>query len=191
MYGTVAYILLACAAPAIWYNDHKNGFCHINFWKKNALIRFAHEIFELRSFFNHQDKNERRSCFARHFVSALTSARSMNGALELVANEHFFFRNSYFFEKVGGEKSQPWRKLYILIYSLSPWDWSIISILEPSFDMTLFHYFWRFAQICKKFAAFARKIVFVIFSVVKLCRSNNKNNFVSEFYKFLANLCES
>ena len=46
----------------------------------------------------------------------------------------------------------------------SPWDRSIISILEPSFDMALFQYFWRFAQICKKFSAFAHKIIFVIVS---------------------------
>ena len=38
------------------------------------------------------------------------------------------------------------------------------SILEPSFDMTLFQYFLRFAHICKKFAAFERTIVFVIVS---------------------------
>ena len=30
--------------------------------------------------------------------------------------------------------------------------------------MALFQYFWRFAQICKKFAAFERKIVFFIVS---------------------------
>ena len=38
--------------------------------------------------------------------------------------------------------------------------------------------FLKFAQICKKFAAFAHKIVFVIVSVVKLFRNNNKNNFL-------------
>ena len=57
--------------------------------------------------------------------------------------------------------------------------------------MALFQYFWRFAQICKKFAAFALKIVFVIVSVVKLFRNNNKNNFSSKCCKFLANLCKS
>jgi hypothetical protein len=67
----------------------------------------------------------------------------------------------------------------------------LFSILKPSFDMALFQYFWRFAQICKKFAAFPRKIIFVIVSVVKLFRNNNKNNFVSKFYKFPANLCKS
>ena len=53
------------------------------------------------------------------------------------------------------------------------WDRSIYSIIKPSFDMTLFQYFWRFTQICKKFAAFAHKIVFVIVSAVKLFRNNN------------------
>ena len=37
-------------------------------------------------------------------------------------------------------------------------------ILEPSFDMALFQFFWRFAKICKKFAALECKIVFVIVS---------------------------
>ena len=49
----------------------------------------------------------------------------------------------------------------------------------------------RFTQICKKFAAFARKIVFVIVSEQFYYRNNNKNNFVSKFSKFLANLCKS
>ena len=71
------------------------------------------------------------------------------------------------------------------------WDRSIYSIIKPSFDMTLFQYFWRFTQICKKFAAFAHKIVFVIVSVVKLFRNNNKNNFASKCCKFLANMCKS
>ena len=44
-----------------------------------------------------------------------------------------------------------------------------------------FQYFWRFAQICKKFAAFAHKIV--IMSVVKLFRNNNKNNFAGKLCK--------
>ena len=57
--------------------------------------------------------------------------------------------------------------------------------------MTLFQYFWRFAQICKKFAAFAHKIVFVIDSVVKLFRNNTENNFALIRCKFLANLCKS
>ena len=57
--------------------------------------------------------------------------------------------------------------------------------------MALFHYFWRFAQICKIFVAFARKRVFVIVSVVKLFRNNNKNNFARKCCKFLANLCKS
>ena len=48
-----------------------------------------------------------------------------------------------------------------------------------------------FLNICKKFGAFARKIVLVIVSVVKLFRNNNKNNFVSKCCKFLANLCKS
>ena len=64
--------------------------------------------------------------------------------------------------------------------------------------MAFFHYFCRFAQICKKFAEFECKIVFVIvFRIIlaaqlaKLFRNNNKNNFVSKCYKFLANLCKS
>ena len=36
-----------------------------------------------------------------------------------------------------------------------------------------------------RFAAFAQKIVFLLF------RNNNKNNFESKCYKFLANLCNS
>ena len=68
-------------------------------------------------------------------------------------------------------------------------DRSIHSIIKPTFDIISFQDFWRFAQICKKFAAFARKIVFVIFSE-QFCYSN-KNNFVSKCCKFLANLCKS
>ena len=37
--------------------------------------------------------------------------------------------------------------------ALNPWDQSVISILEPSFNMALFQYFWRFAQICKDMTA--------------------------------------
>ena len=44
------------------------------------------------------------------------------------------------------------------------WDRSIFSIIKPSFDIELFQYFWKFTQICKKFAAYERKIVFVIVS---------------------------
>ena len=40
------------------------------------------------------------------------------------------------------------------------WDRAIYSIIKPSIDMTLFWYFWRFTQICTKFAAFACEIVF-------------------------------
>ena len=40
----------------------------------------------------------------------------------------------------------------------------LISKLETSFDMALFKYFWRFAQIYKKRAAYERKIVFLIVS---------------------------
>ena len=40
-----------------------------------------------------------------------------------------------------------------------------------------------FLKICKKFAAFTHKVVFVIVSVVKLLRNNNINNFVSKCYK--------
>jgi hypothetical protein len=82
-----AYILLARAAPAIWLNKHRSSekVFGTKILEKSALIGFAHDFFELRSFSNHQDKNERRSCFAHPLVSALTSARSMSGALELVA----------------------------------------------------------------------------------------------------------
>ena len=34
-----------------------------------------------------------------------------------------------------------------VITAYSPWDISIISLIEPSFDMALFQYLWRFAQI--------------------------------------------
>ena len=57
--------------------------------------------------------------------------------------------------------------------------------------MTLFQYFWRFIQICKKLAAFALKIVFVIVFEHLYYRNNNKNNFASKCCKFLANLCKS
>ena len=70
-------------------------------------------------------------------------------------------------------------------YETDPYTYSII---KPSIDMALFQYFWRFAQICKKFAAFARKIVFVIVSEQFYYRNNNKNNFVSKCCKLLANL---
>ena len=80
-----------------------------------------------------------------------------------------------------------------LLISTAKWIWdrSIYSVIKPSICTTLFQYFWRFTQICKKFAAFAHKIVFVIVSVVKLFRNNNKNNFASKCCKFLANLCKS
>ena len=52
-------------------------------------------------------------------------------------------------------------------------------------------HFCIFTQICKKFAAFARKIVFVIVSEQFYYRNNDKNNFVSKCCKFLANLCKS
>ena len=55
----------------------------------------------------------------------------------------------------------------------------------------MFQHFWRFAQICRKFAAFAHETVFVIVSVVNLFRNNSKNNFASKCCKFLANLCKS
>ena len=48
-----------------------------------------------------------------------------------------------------------------------------------------------FLKICKKFGAFAHKIVFDVVSVVKLFRNNSKNNFASKCCKFLANLCKS
>ena len=45
-----------------------------------------------------------------------------------------------------------------MISTVCPWDWSITSILK----LSLFQYFWKFTQICKKFAPYERKIVFVI-----------------------------
>ena len=43
--------------------------------------------------------------------------------------------------------------------------------------MALFQYFWRFTQICKKFAAYEHKIVFVLFlGVVRLKLFRNNNN---------------
>ena len=88
--------------------------------------------------------------------------------------------NKYFNFRLGIQPTAKWI-----------WDRSIYSIIKPSFDMALFQYFWRFTQICKKFAAFARKIVFVIVSEQFYYRNNNKNNFVSKCCKFLANLCKS
>ena len=88
-------------------------------------------------------------------------------------------------------KSCYWGCLLFTLNSLWIWDRSIYSIIKPSIDMNLFQYFWRFTQICKKFAAFARKIVFVIVSEQFYYRNNNKNNFVSKCCKFLANLCKS
>ena len=52
-------------------------------------------------------------------------------------------------------------------------------------------YFCRFTQICKKFAAFPFKIVFVIVSEQFYYRNNSKNNFVSKCCKFLGNMCKS
>ena len=51
-----------------------------------------------------------------------------------------------------------------------------ISVIEPSFDILLFQDFWRFAQICKKFAAYELKIVFAIVSeqVASLKMSSDK-----------------
>ena len=60
--------------------------------------------------------------------------------------------------------------------------------------MALFQYFWRFARICKKFAAFqCKKVWWTILGMqlVKLFRNNNKNNFSLICCKFLANLCKS
>ena len=54
--------------------------------------------------------------------------------------------------------------IFVDVYLIVKWIWdrSISSRVKPSFDMPLFQYFWRFTQICKKFAAYERKIVFVI-----------------------------
>ena len=68
------------------------------------------------------------------------------------------------------------------------WDRSIYSIIKPSIDMKLFQYFWRFAQICKKFAAFERKMVFLMVSEQFYYRNSNKNHFEFICCKFLANL---
>ena len=89
-----------------------------------------------------------------------------------------------------------WPKLFwILLNSYSLISMRLIYYFDTwaIFDMAVFQYFWRFAQICKKLAAYAHKIVFVIVSVVKLFRNNNtgKNNFVSKCCKFLANVCKS
>ena len=79
-----------------------------------------------------------------------------------------------------------WRSIFIQL-----------NLHEPSFDMSLFQYFWRFAQICKKFAAFEHKIVCYCFwtilgeQLAKLFRNNNKNTFVLICCKFLANLSKS
>ena len=70
------------------------------------------------------------------------------------------------------------------------WGRSIYSLFKPSFNIKLFQYFWRFSQICKKFAVFARKIVFVIVSEQFYYRNNNKNLFASKCYKYLTNLCK-
>ena len=67
------------------------------------------------------------------------------------------------------------------------WDRSIFSIIKPSFDIALFHYFWKFTQICKKFFL----LLFLGVARLKLFRNNNKNNFVFICCKFLANLCKS
>ena len=83
------------------------------------------------------------------------------------------------------------RILYVQHTTKWIWDRSIYSIIKPTFDIILFQDFWRFTEICKKFAAFARKIVFVIVSEQFCYRNNNKNNFVSKCCKFLANLCKS
>ena len=82
-------------------------------------------------------------------------------------------------------------------------NWFFSSFISYSLiSMKLIHYFdtwaiiWRgiipvFLKICKKFAVFAHKIVFGTFSVAKLFRNNNKNNFASKCCKFLANLQNS
>ena len=45
---------------------------------------------------------------------------------------------------------------------LNEWDRSIFSKTEPTFDIALLQYFWKFTQICMKFAGYERKIDFVI-----------------------------
>jgi hypothetical protein len=88
-------------------------------------------------------------------------------------------------------KTGPKGKKYYFLTAKWIWDRSIYSKIKPSIDMTLFQYFWRFTQICKKFAAFAGKIVFVIASEQFYYKNNNKNNFVRKCCNFLANLCKS
>ena len=56
------------------------------------------------------------------------------------------------------------------------WDRSTFSILKPSFDIIMFQDFWKVAQICKKFVAFERKIVFVIVSA-QFCKLRAQNCF--------------
>ena len=100
--GRLTYILLVRAAPEIClyhrkskkekksYNFSKVFFANLcDFWQKrthsSALLM---KLLIANLFCNHQNKNERRSCFAHHSVSALVSARSVSGALELVANQY-------------------------------------------------------------------------------------------------------
>ena len=63
----------------------------------------------------------------------------------------------------------------------------------PSFDVTLFQYVWRFTQIWKKFAAFARKIVFVIVSEQFYYRNNSLSHLfwrlISTLLKTITNSC--
>ena len=51
------------------------------------------------------------------------------------------------------------------------------TVIKPSFDIALFQYFCKFTQICKKFAAYERRIVFVIVSgscVLKIGQKQSK-----------------
>ena len=90
------------------------------------------------------------------------------------------------------EKATKFCVISTLLLSYVQLDLHETDLLLPYLSHHLaWHCFWRFAQICKKVAWFAQKIIFVIVSVSKLFRNNSKNNFASKCCKFLANLQKS
>ena len=93
-------------------------------------------------------------------------------------------------------KKNFWKRRYVLSrYPSTTKDYGYkTDIVKPSLDLTFFQYFWRFTQICTKFAAFARKIVLLLFlnnfiteTTTKTILRANAGNFCANLQKYWNN----
>ena len=123
------------------------------FFFKNLSRFFSEKDWSNKFLFRGKNRNKTKLCF--RFWS-------------------IFIRKSHVWKRKKSQihRHKQIRKKFWVFTAQSPWDWSIISILEPSLYMALFQYFWRFTQICKEFAALERKNVFVIVSEQISCKSS-------------------